>query len=123
MGEKAIILYVDDEFINLKIFEINLSKKYYVLTAESGMKGLEILDNKSDIKIVVSDMKMPQMNGIEFIRKAREKYPKISYFLLTGYEITDEIEEAIKAGLIIKYFRKPFNMLEISTVIEKAIIQ
>jgi two-component system, response regulator, stage 0 sporulation protein F len=123
MSEKPIILYVDDEFINLKIFEINLSKKYFVLTAESGIKGLDILETKSDIKIVLSDMRMPQMTGLEFIKKAKDKYPSISYFLLTGYEVTEEIEEAINSGLILKYFRKPFNLLEISSIIEKAIIE
>ena len=121
MNEKEIILYVDDELINLKVFEMNLSKKYFVLTAESGMKGLELLSNKSDIKIVVSDMRMPNMNGLEFIKKAKEKYSEISYFLFTGYEITDEIGEAVRNGLILKYFRKPLNIQEISSTIEKVI--
>jgi two-component system, response regulator, stage 0 sporulation protein F len=121
MLEKPIILYVDDELFNLIIFESNLSHKYFVLTAENGVKALEILENKSDISIVVSDMRMPNMNGIEFIKRARNKFPKINYFLLTGYDITNEIEEAIKTGLILKYFSKPYNMLEIASVIEKAI--
>ena len=121
MSEKAIILYVDDELINLKVFEINLSKKYFVLTAESGMKGLELLSNKSDIKIVISDMRMPDMNGLEFIKSAKEQYSQISCFLFTGYEITNEIEEALKNRLILRYFKKPLNMQKVSSAIEKAI--
>lgn len=118
MNEKPKILYVDDEFINLLLFKINFSKKYEVFTAENGLMGLELLDNNHDISIVLSDMKMPAMNGIEFIIKAKAKYPKISYFILTGYEITKEIQEALNSGLIVKYFRKPFNISEIDSEIE-----
>jgi two-component system response regulator (stage 0 sporulation protein F) len=121
MSDKPIILYVDDELINLKVFEINLSKKYHVLTSESVLKGLEILDTFQKIKVVVSDMRMPQMNGIEFIKKAKSKYPDIGYFILTGYEITNEIQEAIDNGLIQRYFCKPFNMKEISSIIESTL--
>jgi two-component system response regulator (stage 0 sporulation protein F) len=70
------ILYVDDEQVNLRIFEINFRKRYNVITAVSGEQGLEKLEENGDIIVVVSDMKMPGMNGIEFIKKAREKiYP------------------------------------------------
>ena len=85
------------------------------------MKGLEVLDNNPDILVVVSDMKMPNMNGIEFIKQAKEKHPDIKFYILTGFEITEEIQEAIKLKLIVKYFRKPFNMKEIDTAISEAI--
>ena len=117
MSNKFKILYVDDEEINLLIFKINLSKKYYVVTAENGSQGLKFLESNPDISVVISDMKMPQMNGIEFIRKAREKHPHIKYFILTGFEVTAEINEALSAGLIKKCFRKPFNLNEVDSVI------
>ncbi len=121
MSSKPKILYVDDEFLNLQLFEINLRTKYHVLTAESATKGLEILDNNKDIVVVISDMKMPIMNGLEFIAIAKEKYPSISYYILTGYDITDEIQEALNKGLILKYFRKPFDINEIDRSITEAI--
>jgi two-component system response regulator (stage 0 sporulation protein F) len=121
MNEKYKILYVDDEIINLQLFKLVFSKIYEVLTAENGLKGLELLDNNQDISIVISDMKMPFMNGIEFIQKSKAKYVDISYFILTGYEITDEIQEALDLGLIVKYFRKPFNKSEIISEIELAL--
>jgi two-component system, response regulator, stage 0 sporulation protein F len=119
--DKPTILYVDDEIINLELFEANLEKKYNVLLAKSGANGLEILESRNDVQVVISDMKMPNMSGIEFISIAKEKYPSIKYYILTGYDITREIREALNEGLIIKYFRKPFNMNDIDSEIEKVI--
>ena len=62
-------------------------------------------------------MKMPGMNGIEFIKKAKESFPDIVFFILTGYEITEEITLALEEKLIHKYFKKPFLMKEMETAI------
>jgi two-component system, response regulator, stage 0 sporulation protein F len=107
------LLYVDDETINLKLFEIYFKDKFNVITASSGFDGLEKLKEDPLISVVVSNMRMPGMNGIEFIRLAREQFPGVIYFLLSGYDITDEIEQALKEHVISKYFKKPFNMREI----------
>lgn len=113
------ILYVDDEPINLMLFERIFYKRYNVLTVESGFKGLEVLKEKPDIEMIISDMKMPHMNGIEFITRAKALYPDIQYYILTGYEITNQIQEALDNGLILKYFRKPFDITEIEKTIEE----
>jgi two-component system response regulator (stage 0 sporulation protein F) len=107
--------------VNLRIFEINFRKKYHVVTSISGEKGLEKLQENGDIIVVVSDMKMPGMNGIEFIRKARKKFSHVFYFILTGYDITSEIFDALNENIIQKYFRKPFNIKEISEAIDSAV--
>jgi response regulator RpfG family c-di-GMP phosphodiesterase len=104
---------VDDEPTNLKLFELNFRKKFDVLTALSGDEGLEILKNNNSILVVISDMKMPGMNGVEFIKKAKASFPHIRYYILTGFDITEEIADALNENLIQKYFRKPFNMNEI----------
>jgi two-component system, response regulator, stage 0 sporulation protein F len=121
MNNKIKILYVDDEVINLQLFEINLKNKYSVLTAINAIKGLEILSENKDISIVVSDMKMPHMNGVEFIKKAKQDYPNIIFYILTGYEITEEIQDALSIGMILKYFQKPYNPKEIELEIENAL--
>ncbi len=113
MANISEVLYVDDEMINLQLFEINLSRYYKVYTASSGFDGLKILKNNLEIKLVVSDMKMPNMNGIEFIRQAKKDYPQMSFFILTGFDITPEIQEALDSKLILQHFKKPFNMDEI----------
>ena len=118
---KTKILYVDDESLNLKLFEINFSKEHTVFLAEDGYKGLEILNEEPEIKVIISDMKMPGMSGIEFIMKAREMHPSKKYYILTGFEITKEILNALELGIILKYYRKPFNIKEIKAEISKAI--
>jgi len=113
------ILYVDDEPINLMLFEQLFKRKHSVLTADSGFSGLEVLQNNPEIDVIISDMKMPGMNGIEFIRQAKIFFPKKLFYILTGYEITPEIQQALETGLISKYFQKPFNMSEIELAISK----
>ena len=120
MNEKQTILYVDDEEINLVVFEANFIGKFNVITADSGFEGIKILENKPDIPIVISDMKMPGMNGIEFIKTAKKQFPNIVYFILTGFDITDEISSALDDKLINDYFKKPFNGQEIEASINAA---
>lgn len=121
MADNRIILYVDDEYINLTLFEHKFGNKYHILTAENASKGIDLLNKFPDIRIVISDMKMPQVTGIEFTIMAKEKFPELDYFIVTGYEVNDEIRRAIDSGLIKSCFCKPFNWIEISTAIEKAL--
>ncbi len=121
MDEMITLLYVDDEAINLKLFELNFKSRFRVVTALSGDEGLTILRNDSSISVVISDMRMPKMNGLEFITRAKEEFPNIVYFILTGFDITEEINEALGQKLIDKYFRKPFNFKEIEGAITTAL--
>lgn len=113
------ILYVDDEMPNLQLFELMFKNEYRVLTAISGQEGLEKLQvEHQNIIVVVSDMCMPGMNGIEFIKKAKEKFNgKIAYFILTGFGRNTEIEEALRKHTIQHFFTKPFNRDEVRVAI------
>ena len=113
MNNKIKILYVDDEPLNLLLFEANFDKKFNILTASDGFAGLEVMNKHTDIDVIISDMKMPGMNGIEFIAKAKLKFPDKKYYILTGFDITEEIKEALETGVIVKYFKKPYNADEI----------
>jgi two-component system response regulator (stage 0 sporulation protein F) len=121
MSNQYKILYVDDEEINLELFVINFKDSYEVLTAHDGYGGLEVLDSNIDISIVISDMKMPGMDGIEFIKKARQKYPNKKYYILTGFGISNDIKEALSNGLILEYFCKPFEIEKMHRIIAKAL--
>jgi two-component system, response regulator, stage 0 sporulation protein F len=121
MSENTKLLYVDDEPINLKLFTINFKSKFQVITAGSGFEGLSRLQSNLDTRVVISDMKMPGMNGIEFIRTAKKDFPEILFFILTGFDISEEIADALNEGIINKYFRKPFNMKEIESSIQDAL--
>ncbi|HAF30028.1 MAG TPA: response regulator [Bacteroidales bacterium] len=117
MKEKVTLLYVDDEPLNLTLFKHNFKNKFNVLIAESGEDGLKQIKTNPEIDAVISDMKMPGMNGVDFIKQAKKDFPHISYFILTGFDINEEIAEALNEKLILKYFRKPFNIKEIETSI------
>jgi len=119
MRKDITILYVDDEPLNLQLFELNLGKNYNVVTTNSGTLGLNLLKTNPKVKIVISDMKMPLMNGVEFIRTAKKEFPDIPYFIVTGFEITEEIADALNEKIINRYFRKPFNMRDIESAIEE----
>jgi two-component system, response regulator, stage 0 sporulation protein F len=121
MIDAIMILYVDDEPMNLLLFRANFKNKFNILTAESGKEGLIQLKSNPNTNVVISDMKMPGMNGIEFIRLAKKDFPNISFFILTGFDITDEISEALNEKLIHRYFRKPFNLKEIETAIVETV--
>lgn len=110
MVTKRTILYVDDELINLELFALNLKKFYNIYTAELPSIGLEILKEKKDIEIVISDMRMPGMDGLTFIKEAKKEFPNIFYFILTGYDIDEDISQALNDNLIQKYFMKPFDI-------------
>jgi len=121
MTEKITILYVDDEKTNLLLFKVNFEKKYNVITAQSGFEGLDLLHAHPEIVIVISDMKMPGITGIEFIKLAKAEFPNVVYFILTGFDITPEIEEALRTKLIHSYYSKPFDVEEIENSINLAI--
>lgn len=113
------ILYVDDEKDNLFVFQANFRRKFEVHTSSSPLDALDQLAlNYQDIQVVISDMRMPHMNGLSFIKKAKEQYSHIAYFLLTGYGYNEEIQEALSSQLIDHCFTKPFDVSEI----EKAIL-
>lgn len=119
MNNAIRILYVDDEPINLMLFQNMFESNYQVLISESGVEGLKVLEEEKNIQIVISDMKMANMSGLEFIRIAKEKNPHVHFYILSGFEITDEIKDALSQKLIYRYFQKPFNMKEIDTAIKE----
>lgn len=117
-SEKPTILYVDDEKINLFIFERLFEKKFKIITVLSANEALSILEkSETPIDILISDMRMPVMNGIELINKAKQQHPDIMYYILTGFEFNTDIEEAFESKLIKNYFKKPINVQEIETSI------
>ncbi len=119
MNSKKQILYVEDEEINKFLFKNYFKNKYDVFIACLGKDGLDILDQQPEISVVISDFKMPLMDGVDFIKKAKEKYPDKKYYILTGYEMTDKILEALESGLILKKFTKPIKY----EILEKEINQ
>jgi len=105
MKEK--ILFVDDDVNILSSFERQFHGQYEVSTAESGETGLEALKNSGDFAVVVSDYRMPQMNGDEFLVKAREISPNTVRFILTGQADLESVVDIVNEGRIYRFLLKP----------------
>tara|TARA_R110002096_G_scaffold151859_3_gene314635 strand:- start:8598 stop:8969 length:372 start_codon:yes stop_codon:yes gene_type:complete len=123
MSDKLQILYVDDEAINLFLFKNLLANHFDVITVDSAKGGMEVLKENSNIKLVVSDLKMPEISGLDFIREARKLHSNLEYMVLTGYGLNDEIDGAIKEGLISNYIQKPYELEVILEIIKDAIVR
>jgi response regulator RpfG family c-di-GMP phosphodiesterase len=115
------ILYVDDEATNLFLFQELLKMDFEVVTALSGREGIGIIKENADIGVVFSDMKMPGMNGIEFLSEARGLLSEVPFYILTGFEVTESIRTALDNGLILKYFKKPMDLQEITKEVKSLI--
>jgi response regulator RpfG family c-di-GMP phosphodiesterase len=118
-ADKITILYVDDEENNLFSFKATFRIKYQVLTAISGDKALEILATKP-VHIIITDQRMPEMTGVEFLEKVIEKYPDPIRILLTGYADMGAVVDAVNKGKIFHYITKPWNEEELDLTINRA---
>jgi response regulator RpfG family c-di-GMP phosphodiesterase len=118
-ADKITILYVDDEENNLFSFKATFRIKYNVLTALSGDGALAILE-KTLVHIIVTDQRMPEMTGVEFLEKVLEKYPDPMRILLTGYADMDAVVDAVNKGKIFHYLAKPWDEDELDLTIQSA---
>ncbi len=115
------LLFVDDEANILSSLQrLFRPFGYRILTAESGAQGLEILAQES-IDLVVSDMRMPEMNGAQFLEKVRQQWPETMRILLTGYAEIGSTIEAINKGQIYRYISKPWEDSDITLTIKLAL--
>ncbi len=114
------IIYVDDEQINLELFKINFRNDFEIFVADSAIKGLEIIA-ENNINVIISDLKMPHMNGLEFIEKIKSENPSKICILLTAFMESDVMLKAINNELIYRYIMKPWRKEEIKEIIELAL--
>jgi YesN/AraC family two-component response regulator len=119
MQNKKKVLCVDDEPINLLILKKILGRKYEVITAKHGEDGLLELEKDPAIEWVITDMNMPGMTGLDFIREAKKQFANKKYFMLSGYAITEDIQSALNTGLIYEYFQKPADYKKIDKALEE----
>ncbi|MEE9252249.1 MAG: sigma-54 dependent transcriptional regulator [Thermodesulfobacteriota bacterium] len=120
MKSKAEILVVDDEPGLRDFLEIMLNKQGYgVETAVDGVDAIEKVQN-SNFDLVVTDMQMPRMNGIEFLREIKQREPDLTVIIITAYASHQSAIEAMKLGAY-DYITKPFKIDEIKLVIQKAL--
>jgi len=115
------ILFVDDEKNILNSLKRLLRKEdYRILNALSGEEGLKILA-ENEVHLVITDLRMPEMNGIEFLTRLKVDYPDLIRIILTGYTDVDTLIESINKGHVYKFFLKPWNDDDLKLEIRKAL--
>jgi response regulator RpfG family c-di-GMP phosphodiesterase len=120
MADKKIsILYVDDEENNLFSFKAAFRIRYQVYTAISGDEALKMMEQKP-VEIIITDQRMPNMTGVEFLEKVIEKFPDPMRILLTGYADMGAVVDAVNKGKIFHYLSKPWNEEELDITINRA---
>ncbi|MFZ5996042.1 MAG: response regulator [Nitrospirota bacterium] len=121
MEETVKILCVDDEqnVINA-LKRLFLDENYTILTALSGQEGLNILEQEHT-QLVISDYRMPGMNGVDFLKEVYKKLPDTVRIVLSGYADTAAIVSAINEGQIYKFIPKPWNDDELKVTVANAI--
>lgn len=120
MNNKTILVVDDEQNVRQLICKVLEKEGFTVLTACNGSEGLEIF-HKNSIDLIISDIKMPEMSGIEFLHKVKEEEPGIGFILITAFATTETAIDAIRSGAQ-DYITKPFDLKEIVTTVRKILL-
>ncbi|MBE9064172.1 response regulator [cf. Phormidesmis sp. LEGE 11477] len=119
-SKKPRMLVVDDEPDNLDLLFRTFRRDFKVLKAESGVEALEILADDGEVAVIISDQRMPEMKGTEFLSKTVPDFPDTVRIILTGFTDVEDLVEAINAGQVYRYITKPWDPDELKFVVDKA---
>jgi serine phosphatase RsbU (regulator of sigma subunit)/CheY-like chemotaxis protein len=117
---KLKLMVVDDEPDNLDLLYRTFRREFRVFKADGALKALELLDKEGEMAVIISDQRMPLMNGTEFLSKTVERFPETIRILLTGYTDVEDLVEAINSGKVFKYITKPWNPENLKAVVQQA---
>ncbi len=118
--KKLKILVVDDEPDNLDLLYRTFRRDFNVLKADSGVQALQILATEGEVAVIISDQRMPEMKGTEFLSKTVPQFPDTVRIILTGFTDIEDLVEAINAGQVYKYITKPWDPGELKAVVQRA---
>jgi len=119
-GRKPKLLVVDDEQDNLDLLYRTFRRDFQVFKAESGVYALEVLKQEGEVAVIISDQRMPEMKGTEFLSKTVPEFPDTIRIVLTGFTDVEDLVEAINSGQVYKYITKPWDPDELKGVVLKA---
>jgi response regulator RpfG family c-di-GMP phosphodiesterase len=118
-NRKIKILYVDDENNNLTAFKALFRRNFDVHTALSAEEGRELLKQEG-FHIILTDQRMPGTTGVEFLESIIPLYPDPIRILITGYADIQAVINAINKGQVYRYITKPWDEMELKSVLENA---
>ncbi|HKX83687.1 MAG TPA: HD domain-containing phosphohydrolase [Pyrinomonadaceae bacterium] len=114
------ILVVDDEQANTRMLERALRDDYEVVCASSGAEGLELL-MIHDVALIISDQRMPEMTGLDFLIRSAEMRPHCVRIILTGYTDAIALVDALNSGVVYKYITKPWVNTDLFQTIKRGL--
>jgi two-component system response regulator PhcR len=117
--DAPLVLYVDDERANRVVFEQSLVGQFNVRCCADGESALDVL-GREVVGVLVTDMRMPKMNGGELLRIAKERHPRTIRMVITAYADVEPILRAINEGLVARYIIKPWVRAELVQVLRWA---
>ncbi|MCB0389735.1 MAG: hybrid sensor histidine kinase/response regulator [Bdellovibrionales bacterium] len=115
------ILLVDDEKDNVEALERLFRKSYQVFKATSGQEALNLLKDHSDIALILTDQRMPEMTGVQLLKRSIKTHPETIRILLTGYTDVESIVDSINSGEVYRYLNKPWDPIDLKNTIDKAL--
>jgi response regulator RpfG family c-di-GMP phosphodiesterase len=118
--DKLNVLYVDDEVNNLQSFKAAFRRDFLIHTAESAKEGMKIL-SEVPIEVIITDQRMPEMTGVEFLEQVIPLYPDPIRILLTGYSDIQAVIDAINKGQVYHYITKPWDEEQLRNIIKKSL--
>src|ERR1700722_1581021 len=117
------VLFVDDEPNVLAGFERQFRNRYAMKTAPSGAEGLATLDANGPFAVIVSDLRMPGMDGVQFLSRVCDRYPNSIRILLTGYADVQQVVEVVNRANIFRFLTKPCPPPSLAATLEAALEQ
>ena len=114
------IMIVDDEPANLRLLERLFRQDYKVVTAGSGEEALGLLE-EHDTALLITDQRMPNMSGLELLKRTAELRPHMVRMILTGYTDVGTLVEALNSGLVYQYLTKPWSNEELRLTVTRAL--
>lgn len=117
MANRKILIVDDEQNVRMLLSRVLKKHGYEVLTAGDGAEGLDVMHH-SNIDIIISDIRMPNMDGIEFLHKVREFDRSVGFILITAFATTETAIDALRSGAQ-DYVTKPFDIDELVSVVKK----
>lgn len=118
---KPFVILVDDEVDFIDTMSKRLQKRdFKVLTATDGQQALEMVDSNRNLEVMILDVKMPGMDGIEVLEEMKKRYPLIEVIMLTGHATIESAIDGMKIGAF-DYLMKPCDIEQLSQKIQEAV--
>ena len=117
---KLPLMIVDDESDNLDLLDRTFRRSFTVYRANSALEALQLLDEAGEMAVIISDQRMPRMNGTDFLSKTVDRFPDTMRILLTGYSDVQDLVGAINCSKVFKYITKPWDPEELRQTVQQA---